>query len=84
MTYLLRQHLYGAADKACDHWHDAAGILTHHVGITWEFENSMRLIDETTAAHYWDYTIESKAGVKWYDSIIFDDDWYVSQFSFGD
>jgi len=76
LTYLLRQHLYGAADKACDHWHDAAGILTHHVGITWEFENSMRLIDETTAAHYWDYTIESKEGVKWYDSIIFDDDWF--------
>ena len=45
----LRMHLYGAADKECDHWHDDAGFLTHHVGITWMFENSLRLIDPTTA-----------------------------------
>lgn len=76
LSSLLRQHLYGAADKECDHWHDSAGILTHHVGITWEFENSLRLIDPTTAAHYWDYTIESSVGTKWCDSIIFADDWF--------
>ena len=54
INYLVRQHLYGAADKACDHWHDDAGILTHHIGITWEMEESLRLIDPSTAAHYWD------------------------------
>jgi hypothetical protein len=54
IDFLVRQHLYGAADKACDHWHDDAGFLTHHIGITWEMEESLRLIDPSTAAHYWD------------------------------
>lgn len=76
LTYLLREHLYGAASKDCDHWHDGAGIVNHHVGITWQFENSLRMIDSTTAAHYWDYTIEYYEGTEWYDSIIFADDWF--------
>jgi len=75
-SYILRQHIYGAAQRECDHWHDGAGMLTHHVGVTWEFELSLRLIDDTTAAHYWDYTIEASEGVNWYDSIIFDADWF--------
>uniref|UniRef100_A0A7S2GZS8 Tyrosinase copper-binding domain-containing protein n=1 Tax=Octactis speculum TaxID=3111310 RepID=A0A7S2GZS8_9STRA len=73
---LLRQHLYGAASKDCDHWHDDAGILNHHIGITWQMEKSLRMINPETAAHYWDYTIESFDGVAWYDSVIFDDNWY--------
>lgn len=76
LTYLVRQHLYGAASITCDHWHDGAGIINHHVGVTWEMENSIRMIDNTTAAHYWDYTIEDSIGVKWYNSIIFQDDWF--------
>lgn len=76
MTYLLRQHIYGAAKRDCDHWHDGAGFLNHHIGITWEFEKSLRLIDSTTAAHYWDYTIEYAEDVAWHDSIIFKDDWF--------
>jgi hypothetical protein len=86
---IIREHLYGAAGKDCDHWHDDAGILMHHVvrqtrlvaalsftwhaerascsrvfscagchhpcvqGITWAFENSLRMINPATAAHYW-------------------------------
>jgi hypothetical protein len=30
---LVRIHLYGAASKECDHWHDDAGMLTHHVSL---------------------------------------------------
>ena len=56
LYFLVREHLYGAADKECDHWHDDAGILTHHIGITWEMEQSLRKIEPRTAAHYWDYT----------------------------
>jgi len=78
LAYLVREHLYGAADKSCDHWHDDAGILTHHVGITWEMETSLRMISPATAAHYWDYTREEAMGVEWYDSPIFGDDWYGS------
>jgi len=75
LTYLVREHLYGAADKACDHWHDDAGLLTHHVGITWEFEHSLRLIEPRTAAHYWDYSQEHWRGEEWWQSPIFNDDW---------
>ena len=28
--WLVREHLYGAASKMCDHWHDDAGFLNHH------------------------------------------------------
>mmetsp|Transcript_24921 Transcript_24921/g.29436 ORF Transcript_24921/g.29436 Transcript_24921/m.29436 type:complete len:676 (+) Transcript_24921:60-2087(+) len=76
LEYLLRQHLYGAADKACDHWHDDAGMINHHVGITWLFEQSLRKIDPRTASHYWDYTRESGRNIDWYDSDIFNDDWF--------
>jgi len=78
LEYLLRQHLYGAADKACDHWHDDAGMINHHVGITWLFEQSLRKIDPRTASHYWDYTREVGSGTVWYDSNIFDDEWFGS------
>ena len=42
-TWLVREHLAGAASKQCDHWHDDAGVMNHHIGITWQFENSMRV-----------------------------------------
>ena len=35
-----------------------AGILNHHVGITWQLEQSAR-VDPGVAAHYWDYTIDA-------------------------
>ncbi|KAH8050917.1 hypothetical protein JL721_11264 [Aureococcus anophagefferens] len=46
---LVREHLYGAADRSCDHWHDDLGILNHHVGITWQLEKALRSVDGTTA-----------------------------------
>lgn len=76
LEYILRNHLYGAADLSCDHWHDDAGMLSHHVAITWQFEQSLRAIDPRTASHYWDYTRESATGTKWYKSNIFNDDWF--------
>ena len=76
MSYLIRQHLYGAADIECDHWHDDAGILTHHIGVTWEMEQSLRMIEPKTAAHYWDYTKEAADGISWWQSDIFNDDWF--------
>ena len=42
---LVREHLLGAADKMCDHWHDDAGILTHHMGFTLELEQSLQSIN---------------------------------------
>lgn len=58
------------------HWHDDAGIVTHHVGVTWAFENSLRMINPATAAHYWDYTRDAAADYEWYESPIFDETWF--------
>ena len=41
-------------------------------------EKSLRMIDPSTAAHYWDYTREASMGIEWYDSNIFYDDWFGS------
>ena len=78
-AWLIREHLYGAADAACDHWHDDAGILNHHVGITWQLEQSLHAVDGGVAAHYWDYTIDATASgpdTRWWQSELFDDDWF--------
>ncbi|KAJ8598596.1 hypothetical protein CTAYLR_001690 [Chrysophaeum taylorii] len=58
--WLIREHLYGAAQRDCDHWHDDAGIMNHHVGVTWEFEKALRVVNGETAAHYWDYVLDAK------------------------
>ena len=51
-TYLVKKHLYGAADRSCDHWHDDAGILNHHVAFTLELEQSLQAIDARVAVPY--------------------------------
>ena len=75
--WLIREHIYGAAAVECDHWHDDAGILNHHVGITWQMENSMRLVDSSVAMHYWDYTYDASVyGADWQSSPVFYDSWF--------
>ena len=84
-AWLVREHLYGAADHECDHWHDDAGFLTHHIAITWQLERSLQSIDPSLAAHYWDYTIDSTlAGASWRESPIFDPDWFGAASPGGD
>ena len=79
-SWFVGEHLQGAADKTCDHWHDDAGIATHHIGFTWMFENTMVAVDRTTAVHYWDYTREAslydQEDFFWENSNIFDDKWF--------
>ncbi|KAJ8600393.1 hypothetical protein CTAYLR_001414 [Chrysophaeum taylorii] len=75
-AWLVREHLYGGAQKECDHWHDDAGFVNHHVGITMQLEQSLQAIDKTTAAHYWDYTIDSARLDQWTESNIFGDAWF--------
>jgi len=53
MDYFLKEHLTGAGQKDCDHWHDDAGIMTHHVGYTLEVEQSMQLVNPSVAMPYW-------------------------------
>lgn len=76
VAWLVREHLYGAAQKECDHWHDDAGFANHHIGITMQFEQSMQSVDVTTAAHYWDYTIDAAIVSELSESIVFSDEWF--------
>lgn len=77
-AWLIREHLYGAASKMCDHWHDDAGFANHHIGITWQFEQAIQAVDPTVAAHYWDYTIDAAQhdSTQFAGSIIFSEDWF--------
>ena len=61
MAKLVSDHLQGAADKQCDHWHDDAGFANHHVGVTLQFERSLQSVDASVAVHYWDYTVDAAA-----------------------
>ncbi|KAJ8611033.1 hypothetical protein CTAYLR_007058 [Chrysophaeum taylorii] len=73
IAWLVREHLYGAASRECDHWHDDAGFMNHHVAITWQLEKSLTSVDSRTAVPYWDYTFDAAAyGKKWATSPIFD------------
>ena len=77
--WYVAKHLEGAADKTCDHWHDDAGIVTHHIAVTWELENSLTAVDSSVAAHYWDYTRDTSQaddGSDYVTSNIFNDDWF--------
>ncbi|CAN0499658.1 unnamed protein product, partial [Ectocarpus sp. 8 AP-2014] len=38
ISFFVQMHLDGAGVSDCDHWHDDAGIMTHHVGYTMLFE----------------------------------------------
>ena len=59
---LVAEHLRGAAAKECDHWHDDAGIMTHHVAFTLEMEQALQSVDSTVAIPYWDYTSDAYVG----------------------
>ena len=74
---LVAEHLQGAASRECDHWHDGAGIMTHHAGFTLELEQSLQSVDARVAVPYWDYTIDAERdGERWEQSVVFSDDWF--------
>ncbi|CAN0566766.1 unnamed protein product, partial [Ectocarpus sp. 12 AP-2014] len=75
IDYFVQLHLDGAGVKDCDHWHDDAGIMTHHVGFTLQFEQAMQLVDPSVTIPYWEYSIEATEDLDSYgDSMVFDDD----------
>ncbi|CAM9764660.1 unnamed protein product, partial [Ectocarpus sp. 4 AP-2014] len=77
IDYFVQMHLDGAGVKDCDHWHDDAGIMTHHVGYTLQFEQAMQLVNPSVSIPYWEYTIEATEGLPSYgESTIFNDDWF--------
>ncbi|KAH8073582.1 hypothetical protein JL721_2885 [Aureococcus anophagefferens] len=75
-AWLVREHLYGAADRSCDHWHDDAGFLNHHVAVTMQLEESLQAVDSKVASHYWDYTVDAVLGKNYSRSVFFDEAWF--------
>lgn len=49
--YLLYKHLNGAGTTDCDHWHDGAGLITHHAAFTLECEQSLQSIDPSISMY---------------------------------
>ncbi|CAM9217833.1 unnamed protein product [Ectocarpus sp. 6 AP-2014] len=77
INFFVQMHLNGAGVSDCDHWHDDAGIMTHHVGYTLLFEQALQVVDPAVTIPYWEYTIEAAAGLEDYDSSeVFASDWF--------
>jgi hypothetical protein len=74
--YFSYKHLTGAGTTDCDHWHDGAGIITHHMAFTLEFEQSLQSINPALTNPYWEYGMDSYLYDHWADSPIFDEDWF--------
>lgn len=80
IAYFVEKHLVGSAAIECDHWHDGAGVVPHHVAMTLEMEQAMQSVDPATSLGYWDVTLDSArqdaTGRPWSTSEIFSDDWF--------
>lgn len=74
--YFSYKHLTGAGTTDCDHWHDGAGIITHHMAFTLEFEQSLQAINPAISNPYWEYGMDTYLYDHWSDSPIFDADWF--------
>lgn len=76
--FLLWRHLNGAGTVDCDHWHDGAGIITHHAAFTLEAEQSLQSVDPSVAMTYWEYPVDASYydNYNWVNSPIFAEDWY--------
>ena len=74
--YFSYKHLTGAGTTDCDHWHDGAGIITHHMAFTLEFEQSLQSINPAISNPYWEYGMDTYLYDHWSDSPIFDADWF--------
>ena len=74
---LVKNHLDGAGRAECDHWHDDAGIMTHHLGFTMQMELSLQAVNAAVTIPYWEYTIDAaELGDGWRESKIFSEDWF--------
>eukprot|EP00903_Cladosiphon_okamuranus_P019382 g17822.t1 len=77
INFFVQMHLDGAGVKDCDHWHDGAGIMTHHMGYILQFEQALQVVDPSVSIPYWEYTIESALGMTDYgESEVFGPDWF--------
>ena len=77
IAWFTEKHLEGAGRRDCDHWHDGAGLYTHHMAFSIEFERALQSVDPAVSLAYWDYSVDSEAlGANFSRSRVFDDDWF--------
>lgn len=77
IDYLVEEHLEGSADRECDHWHDDAGIMSHHMAFTLELEQSLQSINKKVTIPYWDYTQDAYYNANdWTKSIVWHNSWF--------
>eukprot|EP00752_Nemacystus_decipiens_P016248 g14528.t1 len=76
--YLTRLHLYYGGTKDCDHWHQGAGFVTSHMGLTLMYEQSLQAVNPAVTVPYWDFTLESTffGASDFRTSGVFADDWF--------
>jgi len=74
--YYSYKHLNGAGTTDCDHWHDGAGIVTHHMAFTLEVEQTLQAIDPSVAMPYWEYGMDPYLYTNWWESPMFDSDMF--------
>lgn len=74
--YFVYKHLNGAGTTDCDHWHDGAGIVTHHIAFTLEVEQALQAIDPSVAMPYWEYGMDPYLYTNWWESPFFNSDWF--------
>lgn len=53
-------HLDKGGARRLDHLHDGMGLVTQHIALSSEFEQSMQSIKSHMALPYWDYTIDGE------------------------
>mmetsp|Transcript_16887 Transcript_16887/g.39463 ORF Transcript_16887/g.39463 Transcript_16887/m.39463 type:complete len:822 (+) Transcript_16887:116-2581(+) len=54
--YFVKKHLGAMTLEACTPWHDSEVFVTAHAAFNLEYEGSLRSIDESLSAHYWEIT----------------------------
>ena len=75
-AYFSFKHLTGAGVSDCDHWHDGAGLISNHMALTLEVEQALQSIDPSISMPYWEYGMDNYLYDKWYDSPMFNSDWF--------
>lgn len=75
-AYFAYEHLSGAGTSDCDHWHDGAGIMTHHIGFTLQFEQALQSIDKSLSLPYWEYVMDTYANDYARESNMFQANWF--------
>ena len=74
--YFVYKHLNGAGTTDCDHWHDGAGIVTHHMALTLEVEQAIQAVDPSLSMAYWEYGKDPYLYDNWWESPMFDSDMF--------